>query len=444
MGRLPEAETAYTDALALLKQLASDFPNRPEFRQDLASCWNNLGILFHTNDRLKEAEAAFADALALQKQLAAAVPTTRRLRIDLSRSHNNLGNLLRVTGRPKEAEAAYADALALEKQLVADFPNRPEFRQLLASSHSNLGGVFLVTDRPKEAEAAVLAALAQFKQLAAEFPTRPDFGLGLANCHNCLGLLFYADRRLNEAEAAFANAIAIEEQLVADFAARTDFRVLLADSYTKAGLVFSDKGQQKDSDVALATAIALEKQLVADFPNQPMRQTNLLRAYRNLIYLRLEWREFKAAKTLLDEAMPYHETILKANPLDPDVRRLYQSNLQEMIQAHAGLGDVVEAKQTAVKLRDLGWDPPGNSYAAACGLSLCVPIVQKDDKTAKDARDKQVRYYADEAMLMLTEAVAKGYKDATSLKEELDLKPLRDREDFKRLVAELEKKAVIP
>jgi hypothetical protein len=36
LGRLPEAETAYADAQALLKQLAAEFPQEPDYRVKLA------------------------------------------------------------------------------------------------------------------------------------------------------------------------------------------------------------------------------------------------------------------------------------------------------------------------------------------------------------------------------------------------------------------------
>ena len=89
------------------------------------------------------------------------------------------------------------------------------------------------------------------------------------------------------------------------------------------------------------------------------------------------------------------------------------------------------------KLRDLGWDPPGNAYDAACALSLCVPIAEKDIKVVTELRAKQAQFYADEAMKMLRDAVAKGYKDVARMKKDPDLAPLRQREDFKKLLAEL-------
>jgi hypothetical protein len=43
-------------------------------------------------------------------------------------------------------------------------------------------------------------------------------------------------------------------------------------------------------------------------------------------------------------------------------------------------------------------------------------------------------------MKLLQEAVSKGYKDAMHMKEDTALNPLRQREDFQKLVAELEGK----
>ena len=51
--------------------------------------------------------------------------------------------------------------------------------------------------------------------------------------------------------------------------------------------------------------------------------------------------------------------------------------------------------------------------------------------------DKKAEY-ADRAMELLQQAVNAGYKDAAHMKKDTDLDPLREREDFKKLLAELE------
>src|SRR5262249_59864842 len=101
-GRLPEAEAAYAEALALRKRLAADFPALPACRRDLAASHRELGILFRITGRPKEAEVSLAAALALYQRLAADLPARPEFRLGLARSQHGLGHLLSNTGRLPE------------------------------------------------------------------------------------------------------------------------------------------------------------------------------------------------------------------------------------------------------------------------------------------------------------------------------------------------------
>ena len=90
--------------------------------------------------------------------------------------------------------------------------------------------------------------------------------------------------------------------------------------------------------------------------------------------------------------------------------------------------------------RDLDWDAPGDAYDAACSLSLCVPIVAKHDKLDATQRKESAQFYTDAALKLLRDAVSRGYKDVVHVKKDTDLDPLRQRDDFQKLVAELEGK----
>ena len=91
---------------------------------------------------MKEAEAAHAEALAIEKQLADAFPNRPEFRQELADGHNSLGGLLANTGRPKEAEAAYVEALNVRKQLAAQFPKAPGYheRRRRRAVHPREGG----------------------------------------------------------------------------------------------------------------------------------------------------------------------------------------------------------------------------------------------------------------------------------------------------------------
>jgi hypothetical protein len=64
--------------------------------------------------------------------------------------------------------------------------------------------------------------------------------------------------------------------------------------------------------------------------------------------------------------------------------------------------------------------------------------VAKHDKLDDKHRKEAAQFYGDAALRLLREAVSKGYKDVAHMKRDTDLDPLHQREDFKKLIAELE------
>jgi len=437
-GRSKEAQSVLDDALAILKQLVADYPKRSDFSESLARCYHRLGSELSNNGRLEEAMTVRTAALGLWKQLTADFPARAEFRQNLAGSHQNLGAQLRDMGRLKEAEEAFADALAVLKQLAADFPTRPEFRDSLAGVHRAFGELFRDTSRLTEAEKAYTDALVLQQQLAADFPTVPEHRRNLANTYNHLGLLLRFAGRPIEAQEAYAAALALQQQLAADFPMRPEFRQDLARSHNDLGFLLFTTDRPREAEEAFAAALSLRKQTAAELPNQPEVHNDLAGTCVNLAILHLKQRDFQAARAYLDEAVPHHQSALKAKPRQPVYRQFYRNNLIVLIQANAGLGDTEGAKQAAQTLCDLGWNPPGDAYDASRYLSLCIPIIQKNDQTTKDARDVQASFYGDEAMNMLRNAVARGWKNTDLMKNETDLNPLRAREEFQKLLAELE------
>jgi hypothetical protein len=133
--------------------------------------------------------------------------------------------------------------------------------------------------------------------------------------------------------------------------------------------------------------------------------------------------------------------IREVNPREPSYRQFYRNRLFTLVESCAGTGDAAGAVQAAEQLRDLGWDPPVNAFDAACTLGLCVQMLDKDEPATKEERAKQARLYGDQAMTMLQSAVSKGYRDAARMKQDRFLNALRQRDDFKKLLAEVERKA---
>jgi serine/threonine protein kinase len=392
LGELKEAEKDYDQALRICQQLAADFPSRPEFRQQLAQSHHIRGVLLSDTGRFKEAEQDYTESLRIQEQLAAEFPSRPDFRRDLAKSHHNRGLLLSDTGRFKEAEQDYTKALRIHQQLAADRPSRPEVRLDLATSHNNRGNLLNATGRRKEAEQDYTESLRIYLQLAAEFPSRPEFRHQLAASHNNRGNLLSDTGRLKEAE--------------------------------------------KDYDEALRIYL----QLAAEFPNQPDLRNDLAGTCVNLAVLHQQQANWAAAQRLLGEGRPHHLAALKANPRHPAYRQFYRNHLCVLTQVHAGFLEPDNAVRTAETCRDLGWDAPADAYAAACGLSQCIPLVAKHAKLDDKQRQEAAQFYGDEAMKFLRSALSKGYKDVAHMKQDTDLDPLRQRVDFQKFMTELEKK----
>ncbi|MFL5330876.1 MAG: tetratricopeptide repeat protein [Gemmataceae bacterium] len=135
------------------------------------------------------------------------------------------------------------------------------------------------------------------------------------------------------------------------------------------------------------------------------------------------------------EALALREEALKQfkATLGPDHPQTL-SNMNGLASRYADLGRHREALALYIEALNLwkarlGADHPGTVdtiYEIACVQALMIA-------KAED-RKKQ----ADVAMDWIQQVVAAGFKDVAHMKKDTDLDPLRDREDFKKLIAELE------
>jgi serine/threonine-protein kinase len=430
--------------LAHYEELAALHGDGIESRAIRAEGLARVGLVRYHLGELKEAEAAYREALALRKQLAADFPGVANYRQELATSHNHLGILLQATGRLEEAEGAYRQALTLRKQLAADFPSRPDFRRDLARSHNGLGLLLGNTARAQEAEAAYHEALALHKQLTADFPTRPDFRWELATGHNNLGSLLVEMARLPEAEATHRQALTLCKQLAAELPGVANYRRELARSHANLGCLFAATGRPQQAEEALREALALRRQLAVELPAVPDYRNDLAGAMVNLAQVLRVRKKFEESRHLLEEAQPHHQAVLRANPHNPDYRRYWRNNLYLLALACACLGDQAAAIQAADGLCNLGWHASDDAYYAARTLAWCVSIVKWRDQLTEEKRQEQAKVYADRAMDLLRQAVATGYKDLPHMEKDKNLDALRGRDDFKKLVEQLETKGSRP
>jgi tetratricopeptide (TPR) repeat protein len=112
---------------------------------------------------------------------------------------------------------------------------------------------------------------------------------------------------------------------------------------------------------------------------------------------------------------------------------LHYINLAGSLRALGRAEEAAEASRERAKLwpRDAA-----ELYGVAGELALCLPIIDREPALRPGVRELR-NLLATEAAVTLRLAIAAGWSSADSMAHDPNLAPLRDRDDFRRLLAEL-------
>jgi serine/threonine protein kinase/tetratricopeptide (TPR) repeat protein len=438
LGRETEAETALTKGIALRTKLADQYPKELRYRLDLANNYNDLGLLRELQHRFPEADAAYRQARGLKEKLVAEAGAEPLYRLELALTLSNTGRLLRKQGKFAESEKVYRRALQAQQE-QADKAT-PRDRQALANSYAGLGIALAELKQGKEAETAFRRARETWQKLVDDFPRVLEYRRELASECGDLGYLMTRLGKDADAEKPYREALDLRKKVVAQAGSVPDYRRQLAEGYHNLAHVLRVTGRPLEAATTWRAALEVWKQLVKDRPEVPDYRNGLAGTLRNLAMLHIQRRDFAAAVVLLEQARPHHQAALKARRDDPGFRQSYRGYLQALAQGHQGLADHARLAAVADELARSGYEPSRDSYDAACLLCRCTTLAVKDAQLADARRKELAQGYADRALALLRQAIALGFNDAAHLKEDPDLDPLRAREEFGKLVTDLEAK----
>jgi serine/threonine-protein kinase len=246
--------------------------------------------------------------------------------------------------------------------------------------------------------------------------------------------------RPQEAEAAFREALAIQVPLVAAFPTLTTYRFELALTQLNLGALLRDSPRHKESAAALNEALNLLKQLTVDNPDKLDYRSGLGKTLINFGELAIKDRKYAEACAQFSEALPHCQACLRAYPKGAYYLETFRDLQKASAEARLGLGEYVNAAVAAQQLLRIEFEPATNAYHAARFLCRCQVLAGKDAKLSEAKRKELMQAYSDNALTALRKAVASGNTDAAKMKQDKDLETLRSREDFQKLLSELEAK----
>jgi serine/threonine protein kinase/tetratricopeptide (TPR) repeat protein len=437
LGEQAEAVAGYRQAALLLEQLAGEFPDVAVYRHKLARTNGNLGVLLAESGQEAEAETAFRQGIALRTKLAEDFPKVPEYRSELARNYNDLAFLLERQEKYEQAARAYHEALDRHEKLVAEWSGVPAYHQHLARTRSNLGGLLRKQAKYPEAEPLYRQALKVQEEQLEKFPTVPRCRRQLADSYQGFGILLAEMHNLVEAEKALRRAVTLREKLTADFPRVAKYRQELARTYGDLGNLLRAAERTAEAEAAWRSAGDLWEQLAAAFPETPDFQNELARMLGTRAAVHVQRKEFAAAVALLEQARPHNLAALEAGPKNEISRRFYHNTLATMTQCHWALGDHARLAAAVEELVRLDYKPASDPFNAAICLSRCIMLIDKDGQLAEGRRKELAQKYADRALALLRQAVARGFKDAARIKENPSFQPLRERDEFQKLLVDM-------
>jgi eukaryotic-like serine/threonine-protein kinase len=430
LGQRDEGEAAYGQAVALLDQLRAESPGDPDVLDKLGGVYIELGQLYYSTKRWPQAETAFRQAMALLEPLDREHPSLLKNRLDLATSHFRLIYLYREMNRLDEGVTAFRKSMALVESLLAGDPKNVGYVSLQAKCYQNVALVYAAQDHMVEAEGAHLKALALYQQLVGDHPGVVDHQKRVAQVYNNLGLFYARERQDDKAEAAYKQSLALHEAILRDHPKVVSYILDAGGSYANMATHVRRSRSAEASLEWYNRAIRTEEPVLTQDPRDVRARMGLFDDYmgRGQALLQLGRRE---------EAKRDWRRMLELSADQPEIRmRLYRPS------PLADLGEHVRATTEMETLLAEGQAQPLDLYNFGYIYSRCSAVAAKDARLLPAEREKLADQYGRRAVELLRQAQAAGYfRDAGRLarmKQNKDLDAIRDRDDFKRLVAELE------
>jgi serine/threonine-protein kinase len=446
LGHNAEAETAHQKSVETLAQLVKDSPGLSDYAWDLVASHQHLGRLYNAAGQLEQAEAAFRQALEIAETQTREHPEDLHRAPDLASSYSLLGRLCCNRGwvKPEVADAALHKAFALRERLASEHQAKADYQYELAESYDDLGVLYDITGRPDQATAVTQKAIDVKQELVRLSPGRTKYQSGLAGSYVNLGVIVTDQAKKEE---AYGQALDIMEDLARKHPLVTRYQRDVGLISHNLGVCYRDTNRPEQAEAAYHKDVEVAEKLVRDHPKNTEYIVYLAGTVGNMGNILVHNRKPQAALDWYDRAIGLLEPIVQQ--VSPNARaRRYLSNIHhDRATALAALGRHVDALQDCEQaLKFTGDQTKGRVlYDMACIHCRASEAVRQDSSLVPAERDKQVEQHAAEAVNLLAQAHAAGYfKSAAALataKKDKDLDPLRSRDDFKKLLSELEAKA---
>jgi non-specific serine/threonine protein kinase/serine/threonine-protein kinase len=381
-----------------LPYLAASFQDQPlieaQLRKSLGKLFNSVGEFGKAREQLERSRALFTQHRGPEH-------------LDTLKSMHNLANSYAALNRQSEALKLREEVLEICKRVL------PKDHPVTLASMDSLAISYAALNRQPEALKLFEEVVEIQKRVLPK--DHPDTLMSMNN----LAVSYSALKRQPEALKLREEVLEIQKRVLPkDHPDTLKSMGNLASSYYALN-------RQPEALKILEEVLEIQKRVLPrDHPDTLMSMCNLAVSY--------------GALYRLAEALPLAEEVLRHADEPGFPQRLFSPAVAVLIRCHRKAGDLARCRATTEMLVKRNLTDAESLYNAACYQAVTASLQAKatDPHAAKLAKDD-----GDKAMAWLQKAVAAGWKDAAHMKTDTDLDILRDRDDFKKLMAELEAKS---
>ncbi len=411
---------AMQEALDIQQRLVNEHPAETSYQDFLAKILNNFADILEQ----KSPEIGLShvrSALAIRQKLAKQFPDDPKQTEGLMLISLNTGDSLLALNRTTEAWEEYQRSLALAQKLVKDDPTNTLYLARLARVQEKRARVLLQLQKPSEALAEAEDSLDNWQQSVSRSPIWSHNRHGLGLCAVLVGGIRFRLKEFDQALTEFQRAQKIYEVLVELFPTRSEYWWYLDLSHAQIARTNIAMDQPEQAVLEIRNGLRILQLALNQKPNDTSIRRSLAERHSQLGVALSNWGETSESMTAFQASLVQWEFLVGQHSEERHYR------LQALYHK-AKVGRHEEAVEEIEQLVILaGWTVE-QRYTMACVYAIAA------QGTSSKRED-----YALRAMTLLKEAITAGreWLNVDFLQTDKDIDVLRDRDDFRQMLNEL-------
>jgi serine/threonine protein kinase/tetratricopeptide (TPR) repeat protein len=441
IGDKPAALAVYRNALAVRRELANRPGAGPEVVLDVARTLIEIGRVQGNTGDQEGKLASFEEAGKIAEHVEERFGASDASQWVRARAYHGTGNALYSMNRITDSFRAFQRAREIRQTLVKAHPSDKALKRDLANSHATVAGYLMDDDIAQgmaEWQKSHDLFLAIAKADQSDLESQAELGRSCIN----FGAQFRHTGELTKELEFYEEGEEIYKRLTEANPSVTDFQEKLAFIPLKAGDALVKLGRPAEAKTAYERSRDLYVQLTEAHPKIPTYRNCLASDYEGFADLARAAGRLDEARDLYGQANAIHEELAKKDPSNVSLKvgLAWNARRRGLLEyAAERFAEAAAANQKSAELFEplqQWWNV--NIFELACCRAMQAALAGKDGSGVPASAGLAE---ADKAMDLLRKAVAAGHQNLYDFRDEPGLDSLRQRDDFKKLLAELEEKS---